>query len=43
MKRIQLTCAGMMCAALALTMGVEAQENSLPNPVFPRLRIGTWL
>ena len=35
MKRIQLACAGMLSAALALTPGVEAQENPLPNPVFP--------
>jgi len=35
MKRIQLACAGLMSAALALTPGVEAQENALPNPVFP--------
>ncbi len=25
----------MVCAALALKMGVEAQEDPLPNPVFP--------
>src|SRR5260370_38299186 len=35
MKRIQLACAGMLCAALALTLGVEAQESPLPTPVFP--------
>src|ERR1039458_1414249 len=35
MKRIQWTCAGMLCAALALTLCVEAQDNPLPNPVFP--------
>jgi beta-galactosidase len=34
MKRIQLACAGLI-AALALTLGVEAQENNFPNPVFP--------
>src|SRR5580765_6188927 len=35
MKRIQLACAGLMSAALALTPGVEAQDSSWPNPVFP--------
>ena len=35
MKRMQLACAGMLSAALALTLSVEAQENPLPNPVFP--------
>src|SRR5258707_13183237 len=35
MNRIQLAYAGMLCAALALTLGVEAQESPLPPPVFP--------
>ena len=35
MKRMQLACAGMLSAALTLAPGVEAQENPLPNPVFP--------
>ena len=35
MKRMQLACAGMLAAALTLAPGVEAQENPLPNPVFP--------
>ena len=34
MKRIQLACAVMLSAAMAQP-GVEAQENPLPNPVFP--------
>jgi hypothetical protein len=35
MKRTESASAGVWCAALALTLGVEAQENPLPIPVFP--------
>src|SRR5664279_1223635 len=35
MTRTHLVCAGMLSAALALTLGVEAQDNPPPNPVFP--------
>jgi len=34
MKRIHLACACVLGAALALTLGVEAQEM-FPDPVFP--------
>jgi beta-galactosidase len=35
MKRIELACAGVLCAAFVLTLCVEAQEKSSPDPVFP--------
>jgi beta-galactosidase len=35
MKRIQLACAGMMFAALALTPVVEPQVSAWPDLVFP--------
>src|SRR5260370_41920704 len=34
-RQIQLACASMLCAAVALTTGVEAQEKPLSDPVFP--------
>jgi beta-galactosidase len=35
MTKIKLVCAGMLSAAFILTLCVEAQERSLPTPVFP--------